>query len=145
MEDLRIGFIDFASDAYEDTVVLRHKILREPLGLAFTEEQLSREEGDYHLAVYQDNELLACLILVDSGEGRMKMRQVAVAESSQRKGLGQIMCNFAEDFAREQKMNTIYCHARDVAVAFYEKLSYNKIGEPFEEVGITHYRMEKAL
>ena len=36
-------------------------------------------------------------------------------------------------------------HARDTAVPFYEKLGYLCCGEPFEEVGIAHIKMQKQL
>jgi predicted GNAT family N-acyltransferase len=36
-------------------------------------------------------------------------------------------------------------HARQTAVGFYQKLGYSITGEPFEEVTIPHYIMEKAL
>jgi predicted GNAT family N-acyltransferase len=36
-------------------------------------------------------------------------------------------------------------HARATAVPFYLRLGYTVVGEPFEEVGIPHRGMEKAL
>jgi predicted GNAT family N-acyltransferase len=36
-------------------------------------------------------------------------------------------------------------HARETAVPFYKVLEYNIVGDRFEEVGIPHFRMEKAL
>jgi predicted GNAT family N-acyltransferase len=36
-------------------------------------------------------------------------------------------------------------HARETAVPFYNALGYNSVGAQFEEVGIPHFRMEKAL
>lgn len=36
-------------------------------------------------------------------------------------------------------------HARDTAVPFYNKLNYLQVGEPFIEVGITHFEMYKVL
>ena len=36
-------------------------------------------------------------------------------------------------------------HARQVAVPFYERLGYSIVGEPFEEVSIPHFKMEKGL
>ena len=36
-------------------------------------------------------------------------------------------------------------HARDTAVPFYNKLNYLQVGEPFIEVGITHFELYKVL
>ena len=35
--------VEFATPEYDETIALRYKILREPLGLEFTEEQLAAE------------------------------------------------------------------------------------------------------
>nr|MBP8249907.1 GNAT family N-acetyltransferase [Chitinophagales bacterium] len=39
----------------------------------------------------------------------------------------------------------MYCHARDTAIPFYEKLGYSRVGEEFEEVTIPHWEMGKSL
>jgi predicted GNAT family N-acyltransferase len=36
-------------------------------------------------------------------------------------------------------------HARDSALDFYLSLGYNIVGDQFEEVGISHHRMEKSF
>lgn len=36
-------------------------------------------------------------------------------------------------------------HARDSALDFYLSLGYSIVGDPFEEVGIPHHRMEKSF
>jgi len=73
------------------------------------------------------------------------MRQVCVAEKHQKLGVGRLMCLFAEEYARGEGYDLLYCHARAVVASFYDRLGYERVGEPFEEVGLEHYRMDLVL
>ncbi len=133
--------------AYEKMVVLRDQILRKPLGLAFTKDELAAEHSQWHIACYSatDKVLIGCCILVPFGTS-LKMRQVAVAEAYQRKGVGKALALFCEKFALENgNFQLIYCSARVTAVPFYEKLGYKVEGKMFKEVGIDHFKMFKKL
>jgi ribosomal protein S18 acetylase RimI-like enzyme len=137
--------IAYGTDAYHATLALRYQILREPLGLKFSEEDLAREHGDFHLACHENGQLVACLVLSPQSPADVKMRQVAVAPHAQRKGIGRALSLFAEEFGRQHGFSRITLHARLTAVAFYEKLGYERIGEEFEEVTIRHWAMQKQL
>ena len=141
----RISLVNFGSTEYDEIVPLRYEILRKPLNLHFTAEQLAAESDYFHLAYYQNEKLIASLILVPEGNGKMKMKQVVVATGHQGKGIGAKLIFAAEQLAVEKGYNFIYCHARDTAVPFYLKLNYKQVGEMFEEVTIPHWEMEKDL
>src|SRR5829696_3781914 len=102
--------IEWGSAAYEASVALRRKVLRAPLGLDFTTHELESEQADFHLACYENGELVACLVLVPQEDGVIKMRQVAVAESVQRLGIGRVLTAFAEEFARDRGFRTVTLH-----------------------------------
>ena len=138
--------IAFATPEYDQTVQLRDKILRKPLGLTFSEAQLSEEFADVHLAAFADDwTLRGCLVLTPKGDKTLKMRQVAVEEAVQKLGIGRQLVEASEAFARRNGFNLMELNARDTAVPFYEKLNYVVGGEPFEEVGITHVKMMKNI
>lgn len=130
---------------YGATVALRRVVLRTPLGLDFTADELASEQSDYHLACYDDGDLVACLVLVPLAGGRIKMRQVAVAPPMQSRGIGRELVRFAEDFARQRSFTQMTIHARTSAVPFYEKLGYERVGKEFVEVSIPHWEMQKRL
>ena len=133
------------SPEYTATVALRHEILRAPIDLEFPSEELSAENAHFHLACYYNDELAACLVLVPIDEREIKMRQVAVKENFQRRGVGRVLVEFSEQFARERGFVVMTLHARQNAVAFYEKLGYKKCGEAFEEVTLIHWKTWKNL
>jgi predicted GNAT family N-acyltransferase len=137
--------IIFQSVEYDKEVQLRYHVLRKPLGLNYTAEQLAAENAWWHLGYFEGDVLQACLILVPENDGKIKMKQVAVDEKLQGQGIGAKMVLAAEQFAAEKGFNLMYCHARDTAAPFYEKLGYLKKGDMFEEVTIPHWEMEKPL
>lgn len=141
-----IAEIEYGTPAYDETVRLRTKILRKPLGLEYTAEQLSREWLDTHLACFdQKDELIACLILTKLDENSVKMRQVAVDDTLQGKGIGTILVEASERWAKANGYRRIEMHARETAVPFYVRLGYQKIGQQFLEVNIPHFKMAKDL
>ena len=126
-------------------LLLRYRVLRIPLGLTFSPVDLAKDKDDIHIGTFDADTVLATLILTDTGDHTIKMRQVAVDKAHQGKGLGRSLALYAEQYARDKGYILIHCHARDVAKDFYLKLGYSIIGEPFTEVGIKHYYMEKNL
>ena len=127
------------------SLILRYRILRIPLGLTFSSADLAKDKDDVHIGVFDDNVILASLILTDHGDNTMKMRQVAVDDRHQGQGIGKKLVQYADNYAREKGYKLIHCHARDTAKAFYLSLGYTVVGDEFTEVGIRHYYMEKQL
>lgn len=140
-----IKIFSYHSVEYKQALQLRDKILRKPLGLQFTEAELKKDEHDIHFGLFDAEKILACLTLTKAENGRMKMRQVAVDDVAQGKGLGSELSLAAEKFALENGYNIMFCHARKAASNFYLKLGYEIIGDEFMEVNIPHYVMEKKL
>jgi predicted GNAT family N-acyltransferase len=142
----RIIWITPSSAGYALTVALRHEVLRIPLGLAFTLDQLASESGSHHLAAFdEEGRILGCLMLTPHSDGEVQMRQVAVKPEMQGTGLGRALVEEAERKARELGFTRMMLHARDVAIGFYARQGYAREGDLFTEVGITHQQMAKRL
>ena len=134
------------SPEYDISVKLRDKLLRKPLNLAFTESQLEEESKEFHFGVYDlENSLLGCLSFKPIDPFTLKMRQVAIAEEQQGKGIGKFLVLESEKWASQNNYKLIVLHARDTAESFYTKLHYQKEGKPFVEVNIPHIVMKKNL
>ena len=142
---MKIKIIPHYSKDYWKCVRLRDKILREPLHLMFSEEELFLENNQIHIANFEENHVTGCLSLVKIDSETLKMRQVCVSEEKQGKGIGSEMIKFAENWARNNHFQQIECNARESAVPFYLNHHYSKIGESFKEVGLVHYKMKKSL
>jgi GNAT superfamily N-acetyltransferase len=138
--------IEFGTPAFDEAVQLRYEVLRRPLGLEYTPEQLAAEYDQIHLAAYSDSGILLGYLNLSPVDAQIvKMRQVAVGADWQKKGVGKAMVAASEALALHLGFAHMVLHARETAVPFYKTLEYNMVGDRFEEVGIPHYRMEKAL
>src|SRR3954452_2383629 len=140
-----LKIIDHGSREYKQMVDLRTQILRKPLGLSFTEEDLEKEKDNLLIAAYEDDEMLGCCMLIQVTPDTVQLRQMAVKAGLQGKGIGRVLMQFAENIARDRGNKKIFMHARKSAAGFYEKLGYKVVGDEFTEVTIPHYNMEKEL
>ena len=137
--------IDHGSPEYDKMVKLRDEILRKPLGLAFSREELEKEKNDILVGAFEDDKILACCLLTQTDPETVRLRQMAVKNNQQGKGIGHSMILFAETLARDKGYKKLMMHARDSAIGFYEKQGYKTMGDQFIEVSIPHHVMEKIL
>ena len=137
--------IDHGTKEYQQMVNLRNEILRKPLGLSFTHEELAKEKEDILIGAFDEDEMLACCMLTQADNKCLRLRQMAVQNNLQGKGIGASMMNFAEILARDKGYKKLIMHARETVVGFYEKLGYKVVGDKFTEVTIPHFVMEKKL
>ena len=137
--------IDHGSREYRQMIMLREIILREPLGLHFSKEELENEKDHILIAAYEDDEMLGCCMLKKIDTHTLQMRQMAVKNNLQGKGIGASIMSFAETLCRDKGYKKIIMHARDSAIGFYEKFGYKLKGEQFIELNLPHHVMEKKL
>jgi len=142
---MALRIIDHGTKEYQQMVNLRMDILRKPLGLSFDPAELEKEKEDVLMGAFEDDRLLGCCLLTRQDQHTMRLRQMAVPNNMQGKGIGRALMIFAENIARDLGYKKLCMHARKTALGFYEKLGYSTSGEEFTEVTIPHYIMEKAL
>ena len=75
----------------------------------------------------------------------LRLRQMAVNNNLQGKGIGASIMSFAENIARDKGYKNMMMHARDSAIGFYEKFGYKVMGDEFIEVNVPHHVMVKPL
>ncbi|QHJ07833.1 GNAT family N-acetyltransferase [Hymenobacter busanensis] len=84
--------------------------------------------------------------LSPSGPQQGQVRYMAVAPAWQGHGVGQQLMHYLEDAARRQGFTEIVLHARETAVAFYQRLGYTVIEPSHTLFGvIPHFLMQKSL
>ncbi len=137
--------IDHGTKEYQQMIDLRNDLLRKPLNLTFEADELDKEENDILIGAFDEEKMLGCCLLTRVDKHCVRLRQMAVQNNLQGKGIGRAMMNFAETVARDSGYKKITMHARLSAVGFYEKLGYKVKGDEFSEVSIPHYVMEKKL
>jgi predicted N-acetyltransferase YhbS len=137
--------IDHGSNEYLQMVNLRDNVLRRPLGLTYSHDELLAEKDDILIVCMDDGEMLGCCILTELDNETVRLRQMAVANKLHGKGIGASIMSFAENIARDKGYSFISMHARNTAIGFYEKFGYRTKGAEFIEVNVPHHIMEKGL
>ncbi|MEO6814224.1 MAG: GNAT family N-acetyltransferase [Ginsengibacter sp.] len=137
--------IDHGTNEYKQMINLRKEILREPLNLFFKQEDLDNEKNDILIGAFDEEEMLGCCLLTRVDKNVVRLRQMAVQNSLQGKGIGATIMNYAENVARDRGFKKMTMHARKSAIGFYEKLGYKISGNEFTEVSLPHFIMEKKL
>lgn len=142
---MKTVWIDTDSPRFPEWVELRQRVLRDPLGLRYSEEDLAAERDQRHLLAIDpaSDDLLGGLAVADlGGDPKVwKIRQVAIAAVQQGRGIGRDLMLIAMQEAREKDVGEIILHSRADVVPFYEKLGFVVVGEEFLEVGIPHRKM----
>ena len=141
---MALKIIDHGSKEYRQMVQLRTDILRKPLGLTFSPDELELEKNYILIGAFEEDKMLGCCMLIKQ-DGEMRLRQMAVMNNLQGKGIGRALLQFAENIARDRGYKKITMHARKTVVAFFEKLGYKVSGDEFVEITIPHFEMEKEL
>ncbi len=142
---MALKIIVYGSNEYEQMVALRYQILRKPLGLEFSPEELEKEKNNLLFGFFEEDSLEGCCMLVETAKGTVRLRQMAVVSGLQGKGIGRALVIFAENVARDRRFKKIIMHARKAAIPFFEKLGYHTSGDEFIELTIPHVVMEKEL
>jgi predicted GNAT family N-acyltransferase len=141
---LRIIAVDATSDLMPAVFALRHQV--------FVEEQavppeLERDVFDalaIHLVALSGDDVIGTLRIVVSGDSA-KIGRMAVLAAHRNGGIGSRLMERADEIARSMNVKEIALHAQLSAKTFYARLGYRADGEEFEEAGIAHVTMRKAL
>ena len=137
--------IELGTDLYHEALRLREQVLRAPLNLTLTDEDLASDGDCFHLGVRDGSRLLAVLLLQRMQKNEVKMRQVAVSPDAQQHGIGSFLVTSAERYAKDRGYCGVFADARESAIPFYEKLGYFTSGAAFLEHTIAHRRIVKVL
>jgi predicted GNAT family N-acyltransferase len=143
--DIVVFEAPLGSELYRQALALREAILRRPLGLTISAEELADDAARQHFCALSLGRVVGSLSLKPLGEALLQLKQMAVAQDRQRSGIGRQLLWHAEDWARTSGFHFMVLNARLGAEGFYAAYGYLVEGEPFEENTVPHVRMAKRL
>jgi N-acetylglutamate synthase-like GNAT family acetyltransferase len=130
---------------YSQEKELRNRILRTPLGLHLSELDVRDEDEQVHLvAIDGRGRVIGCVLVAFSGNVA-KVRQLAIDDDYQGRGIGTELMKRAEQAILARSLRTVTLHGRVTARGFFEKLGYTAVSGVFTEVTIPHIAMQKDL
>ena len=130
---------------YAQACDLRNRLLRQPLGLVLTPEELAEDTAREHFVAMAQGRVIGTVSASGQGSECWRIKQMAVDAAWQGRGVGARLLQAAERRGREQGATQAMLHARETARAFYEKQGYAADGAAFTELGLPHVAMVKAL
>lgn len=144
---INIEFISFThnSTLYEESLILRNKILIESVGRSENCRDFDFPEIDVYIAGLLNKKIVVTAIMTPIDNKTVQMRQVAVEKDLQRQHIGSRIVKEFEDLAVKKGYMLILLHARDTALSFYKSLGYETEGKFFYEIDIPHIQMKKNL
>ena len=133
-----------------EALPIRHLVLRKGQAIEKCIYLNDDSETTSHFGLYENDTLSAIISVfqtknkIFTDEKQFQIRGMAVLENHQKKGFGAALVRHVEAYLKKQKQYTIWFNARNIAVGFYEKMDFVKIGVPFEidTIGV-HYIMYK--
>lgn len=131
---------------FEKYFRLRWEMLRKPWGEARGTEQDDDENNSYHVMVSEGDDVIGVARLQGTSPGQAQVRYMAVAEKHQGKGIGRMIMQHIEHYAKTHNIDEIFLHARENALNFYAALGYQQVEKSYVLFGcIQHYKMVKKF
>lgn len=143
---MEIGFIEYGTKEYKDTLELRNKVMRKPLGLDIHKEDFSWEKECVIIGAFEDENMLGVGVMSNKDDV-YKVEYVCVDSDIQSRGIGGKLLDYLEKTAAEKNGKRICLDARVSAKEFYLRHGYEAVGEVFllDYAPVEHIVMEKTL
>lgn len=139
---MRIRLADYSAD-YAAIRAIRFAVFVDEQRVPAELEMDERDVVCLHLLGYDGTTPIATGRLDIGYDG--KIGRVAILPSHRGGGGGTQLMARLHDLALQNGLASVWCNAQISAAPFYERLGYRRVGEPFDEAGIPHVRMQLAL
>ncbi len=124
---------------------LRRTVFIEEQGVSEADEVDGRDGDALHLLANDDDSPVGCARILIA-DGVAKIGRVCVLKEARGTGLGAAIILACLDVARAQPgVTKAKLGAQTHALAFYEKLGFAAYGPVYDDAGIPHRDMERAL
>lgn len=140
----QIKEIKYGTNEYSNTLKLRNKVMRVPLGLNIYDEDFSSEKNSVIIGMFKDDLLLGVGVMSHK-DAVYKVEYLCIDTDIQSRGIGGCLLERLEEIAVKQGAKKISMDARLSAKHFYEKYGYESTGQIFllDYAPVEHIIMEK--
>lgn len=139
---LRVSIV--GRDRFADCLALRLEVFVDEQNVPFEEEEDGLDgESTHFLAVEGDTVVGTARLRIVHGDG--KAERVAVRVAGRRAGVGRALMRAMETEASRLGAERMRLNAQLSAIPFYEALGYTAHGPEFDDAGIPHRAMQRAL
>ncbi|MDE3059865.1 MAG: GNAT family N-acetyltransferase [Pseudomonadota bacterium] len=126
--------VKYGTPPYKALLNLRYEVLRKPIGMELREKDTALDYTEHHVGIFDSNrQAIGCVLLRPLNDHVVLLRQMAVLDSYQGKGIGAKLVAHAETLASQKGFTRIETRARKTAYGFYAKLGYTAIDNVFAD------------
>jgi predicted GNAT family N-acyltransferase len=129
---------------YNQCLEIRKRVFVEEQNVPMDREVDEFEDTATHILLI-DDEPIGTVRYRPASEDMIKVERMAVLPEARGRKLGFKLMEFVHDHAREHGYTRAKLGAQVHAIDFYRKLGYTVSSDEFEDAGIPHVYMEKAL
>jgi predicted GNAT family N-acyltransferase len=129
---------------YNQCLEIRKRVFVEEQNVPMDREVDEYEDVATHILLI-DDEPIGTVRYRPTSEDMIKVERMAVLPEERGRKLGFKLMEFVHDHAREHGYTRAKLGAQVHAIDFYRKLGYTVSSDEFEDAGIPHVYMEKAL
>ena len=136
---LKVYRLNFDDEKFADVRQVRNNVFVVEQGVSESDEYDDFESSSRHYLITKNDVSCGVARWRNTDKG-IKLERFAVLAKFRGSGLGK---RLVEEVLKDvlPMKRKIYLHAQIQTVDFYQKLSFEKDGEIFEEAGIKHYKM----
>lgn len=142
---LEFNIINYNSPEYQKALRLREDVMRKPLGLLLSEEDVKDDGKRIHIGGYYNDELICGCSLRIIHHKIAHIYSVFVKQELQNKGFGQRLMAYAENYAKSQGAKRLFVEGRKAAKNFYQKCGFSSCGLEYIDMNIVHQDMRKDI
>lgn len=124
---------------YEETLKLRQQVMYPDKSIEFV--KLPNDELGLHIGILENNELVSVMSLFIENRD-VQFRKLATRKEMQGKGYASTLMKWLIDYAKDMKLNKLWCNARKETVDFYKQFGYKETDKTFSQNGYEYIVME---
>ncbi|MCL2113775.1 MAG: GNAT family N-acetyltransferase [Streptococcaceae bacterium] len=139
---------DTMSDIYFDALRIRNQVFVKEQGVPYELEVENpvEEASAVHFVLYIDGKAYGTVrLLADLDKKSGLIQRMAILKEGRGKGYANVLLCQLTEFAKSSNIDILELHAQLSARGLYAKHGFSEVGQVFEEAGIQHITMEKAL
>lgn len=137
--------IEFLSQEYHEMLQLRENVMRKPLGLLLSAEDVKDDNVRTHIGGYCNGVLICACSFKIIHRKIAHLYSVCVKQEFQNRGVGQQLMHFTEKYVKLLGAARLYVEGRESAKKFYQKCVFSPCGSEYIDMNILHQDMRKDI
>ncbi|WP_165020788.1 GNAT family N-acetyltransferase [Dysgonomonas sp. ZJ279] len=127
---------------YNNVLQLRQQVMYPDKDIDFV--KLADDDKGLHIGVFVANELVSVMSIFMNGRD-VQFRKLATRNDMQNKGYASALMKWLIDYAKDVKLDRLWCNSRANAVDFYKRFGFEETDERFTKDGYDFVVVEKSF